>query len=125
MALTLQEAADILGKTRRQVAYMIKQGVLPATKSKGQWVIERADLSVDEPRRQRVKRKNAQFKAVVEEAVLPANTRYTLRDLKAVQLAIPIYHQLVDLGADSGKAAAHMRECLDQLAMGCHRPKAP
>jgi excisionase family DNA binding protein len=121
MALSIKEAAQVLGKTRRQVAYMIDQGELPAKKSGGRWVIERPDLNVDEPRRQRVSRKQAQFKAVIEEAVIPGNQRYTLRDLKAVQLAIPIYRQLAERGAGCEKAASHMRECLDQLAVGCHR----
>jgi excisionase family DNA binding protein len=121
MALSIKEAATILGKTRRQVAYMIEQGELPAKKSGGRWVIERADLSVDAQRQQRVSRKQAEFKAVIEEAVIPGTQRYTLRDLKAVQLAIPVYRQLVERGAGYEAAALHMRECLDQLAVGCHR----
>ena len=32
MQLSLQEAMQILGKTRRQVLYMIEQGRLPARK---------------------------------------------------------------------------------------------
>lgn len=121
MSLSIKEAAEILGKTRRQVAYMIEQGELPAKKSGGRWVIERADLNVDEQRQQRESRKQAQFKAVIEEAVIPGKQRYTLRDLKAVQLAMPIYRQLVERGAGGEKAALHIRECLEQLAVGCHR----
>lgn len=121
MAISITEAATILGKTRRQVAYLIEQGLLPAKKAGGRWVIERADLNTDTPQQQRASQKQAQFQAVIEEAVIPTNQRYTLRDLKAVQLAAPIYHQLIERGAGWDKAAAHMRECLDQLAVGCHR----
>lgn len=121
MELSIKEAASILGKTRRQVAYMIEQGELPAKKNGGRWVIERNHLNVDEQRHQQVSQQQAQFKAVIEEALVPGNQRYTLRDLKAVQLAMPIYRQLVGRGAGWEKAAAHMRECLNQLAVGCHR----
>jgi excisionase family DNA binding protein len=47
MELSLQQAVEILGKTRRQVLYMIEQGRLPAKKIGGCWVIDRTDLQVD------------------------------------------------------------------------------
>jgi excisionase family DNA binding protein len=122
MQLSLQEAVQILGKTRRQVLYMIEQGRLPAKKVGGRWVVERADLHVDEVMQQRSSQKQARFKAVIEDALTPGQERrYTLRDLKAVQVATPIYRELVARGNGWDKAAAHMRECLDQLAVGCHR----
>ena len=121
MSLSIKEAAELLGKTRRQVAYMIDQGELPAKKSGGRWVIERDDLNVDESRQQHVRQKRAKFKAVIEETVIPGKQPYTVRDLKAVQLAMPIYRQLIERGADGEKAALHMRECLDQLGIGCYR----
>jgi excisionase family DNA binding protein len=122
MQLSLQQTADILGKTRRQVLYMIEQGHLPAKKIGGRWAVDRADLQVDAATEQRVSQKQAQFKAVIEDALTPGpERRYTLRDLKAVQLATPIYRELATRGAGWEKATRHMRECLDQLALGCHR----
>ena len=122
MQLSLEQAAEILGKTRRQVLYMIDQGSLPAKKNGGRWVINRADMQVDEEVQQRASQKQARFKAVVEDALTSGNERrYTMRDLKAVQLATPIYRQLAARGAGWEKATTHMRECLDQLALGCHR----
>ena len=47
MELSLQQAVKILGKTCRQVLYMIEQGRLPAKKIGGRWVIERTALQVD------------------------------------------------------------------------------
>ena len=92
MELSLQQTADILGKTRRQVLYMIDQGRLPGKKVGGRWVVDRADLQVDKEIQQRASQKQERFKAVVEEALTPGRERrYTLRDLKAVQLAAPIY----------------------------------
>jgi excisionase family DNA binding protein len=120
--LSLQQTADILGKTRRQVLYMIDQGRLPGKKVGGRWVIDRADLQVDEEMQQRMSQKQARFKAVVEDALTPGRERrYTLRDLKAVQLAAPIYRQLAAHGAGWEKATTYMRDCLDKLALGCYR----
>lgn len=34
---------------------------------------------------------------------------------------MPIYRELAARGAGWEKATSHMRECLDQLALGCHR----
>ena len=122
MELSLQQTADILGKTRRQVLYMIEQGRLPGKKVGGRWVIDRAGLQVDEAMQQRTSQRQARFKTVVEDALTPGRERhYSLRDLKAVQLATPIYRQLAAHGAGWEQAATYMRECLDQLALGCYR----
>ena len=104
MQLSLQEAMQILGKTRRQVLYMIEQGRLPARKVGSRWVIERADVQVDEAVQQRTTQKQARFKAVIEDALTPGQERrYTLRDLKAVQVATPIYREMAARGEDWAK----------------------
>ena len=123
MHLSIEQAAVLLGKTRRQLVYMIAQGKLAANKVGGRWVIERSTLTVDAAAQQRASQRNAHFRAAVEEALAPAGKtrRYTLADLKAVQLATPIHRELVDRGADWKLAKEHMRACLDQLAIGCHR----
>ena len=91
MQLSIQQTASILGKTRRQLLYMIEQGKLPAKKVGGRWVVERDDLRLDPEQQQRASQKEARFKDVIEEALAPGKERrYTLRDLKAVQLAIPV-----------------------------------
>jgi hypothetical protein len=122
MELSLQQAVEILGKTRCQVLYMIEQGRLPAKKIGGRWAIERADLQVDEERQQRASQQQARLKDMIEEALTAGQgRRYTLRDPKAVQLAAPIYYQLAARGAGWEKATTYMRACLDHLALGCHR----
>lgn len=123
MQLSLQQAADLLGKTRRQVVYMIEQGRLPAQKVGGRWVIERAGLTTDEAVQQRASQREAHLKAAIEDALAPTGKtrRYALGDLKAVQLATPIYRELVARGAEWEQATTRMRACLDQLAVGCHR----
>ena len=44
MQLTLSEAAAVLGKSERQVRYLISQGKLGASKSAGRWVIDSGKL---------------------------------------------------------------------------------
>jgi excisionase family DNA binding protein len=51
MHLTLEEAAQRLGKTVRQVRYLIQTGALRADKSSGRWRIDAADLPLSEPQR--------------------------------------------------------------------------
>lgn len=123
MHLSLEQAAALLGKTRRQVVYMIEQGRLPAQKAGGRWVIERAALTADAAVQQRATQHQARLQAAVEEALAPAgkNRRYAFADLKGVQLATPIYRELLARGVACEPAAVQMRVCLDQLAVGCHR----
>ncbi len=123
MQLSLAEAARILGKSRRQVLYLIEQGRLPAKKVGGRWEIDRADLQVDEQVQQRSEQQKASLQAAVEDAMSGRKDKrsYTLRDLRAVKVAVPLYQQLVSGGAERAAAAQHLRVCLDQLGMGCHR----
>ena len=122
MDLSLQQAADILGKTRRQVVYMITQGRLAAHKVGGRWMVQRSALQVDPDVQERTSNKNERLRAAVEEALVPTKERYyTVRDLKAVQVATSIYRKLLQEGGNRENVAGHIRECLDQLAMGCHR----
>jgi len=65
MQLSLQQTASILGKTRRQVLYMIEQGHLPAKKAGGRWAVNRADLQVDKATEQRTSQKQTRLKAVL------------------------------------------------------------
>jgi excisionase family DNA binding protein len=110
MELSLQQAAAILGKTRRQVLYMIDQGRLPGKKVGGRWVIDRVDLQVDEAMQQRTRQKQARFRAVVEDVLTPATERrYSLRDLKAVQLAEPIVTWLCVPGSSQYVAGSSPR----------------
>ena len=122
MQLSLEQAAEALGKNRRQIKYLIEQGRLPAIKIGGRWVIEREDLQMDEATQQRSSVKQAQLQASIEEALQPSGKKrfYTVRDIKAVELATPLYRNLMKRGKKFEKAAQHIRDSLDQLVVGCH-----
>ena len=93
MELSLAEAAVQLGKTPRQVRYLIKQGRLRATKRAGAWLVDSADLTRSDAQVEAALSKQAQLRAAVEEAlVLPTAERrrgYSFTQLRASQIALP------------------------------------
>jgi excisionase family DNA binding protein len=124
MQLSLEQAAQRLGKSVRQVRYLIQTGALRAAKTGGRWLIDAADLPLSAPQRAAVGRRETALRDAVERGLgldeaPPA--RYSVRDLKAFQLALPLYRQGSELlGADHAAVAA-LRTALILLAQGCHR----
>ena len=122
MILSLSEAADRLGKTQRQIRYLIQQGRLPARKDGGRWAIDSADLPQSEAHGEAVARQAAGLRDAVDRALGPrAMVRHSLRDLKAVGAAVPLYRQATELLGSDSIVATELRTCLDQLAIGYHR----
>jgi hypothetical protein len=72
---------------------------------------------------QRAQRRDTQLQSAIEEALVPAATRrrYSLRDLKAFQVLLPLYRRLRDLTSAEHPAALHLKAALGHLAQGCHR----
>jgi len=123
MKLTLGQAATALGKTRRQLVYLIEQGRLPAEKVGGRWYLDSVVLERDPATARRLDIKNAMLKDAVEDALLPSGKQrhYSLKDIKAFQIAHPLYQGLRQRSGAPDLATAHLHECLRQLAQGCHR----
>jgi excisionase family DNA binding protein len=123
MKLSLNEAAAALGKTRRQLVYLIEQGRLPAEKVGGRWYLDSAALEQDPATAQRAQIKQANLRDAIEDALLPTQRqrRYSLRDLKAFQIARPLYRKLCEHPGADHPATRHLHQCLEHLAQGCHR----
>lgn len=124
MELTLTEAAAQLGKTPRQVRYLIKKGQLQARKRGGVWIIESSALSGSDTRSdaqvEAGVRKQQQLRATVEEALdldePRRKKRYSFKQLRATKIAIPLYHELVaSLGAEH-PAARSLHDVVEHLA---------
>ncbi len=124
MQLSIEQAAERLGKSVRQVRYLIQSGVLHATKIGGRWLIAAADLPLSEPQRAAVGRRERALRDAVEQGLglaEPTPPRYSVRDLKAFQIALPLYRQGTELLGSDHAAVAALRSALVLLAQGCHR----
>jgi excisionase family DNA binding protein len=122
MKLSLNQAADQLGKTRRQIRYMIEQGQLPARKDGGRWVVEAEDLPLPAPQRAARDRREDSLRDAADRALGPrAGARWGLRDLKALQIGIPLYHRCMALTGDAAAPSESLRTALELLAIGCYR----
>lgn len=124
MQLTLEEAATKLGKSVRQVRYLVKEGRLSAKKVAGRWFVELADAPKTPGQTVVQQRKQDRLRAVVEDALelKPSDAqRYSVMDLKAFQLGLPLYRQACELLGEQHRAALALRQALEHLARGCHR----
>lgn len=125
MDLTLREAAVRLGKSERQIRYLIQQGRLRAEKRDGRWAIASDDLPRNEAQQSGQARRERRLRAAVEAALeLPADgleRRYSVRDLKAFQIALPVFTTAHDALGGNHPATAALHRVLVQLAAGCHR----
>ena len=113
----------MLGKTRRQVEYLIKTGRLTARKVGTRWVIDDAELPLSPGQRQARERKASALHGVADEVLqqVAPRTRYSLRDLNAFREALAIFESGRNSLPQDHAALALIRECLDDLAVGCHR----
>jgi len=123
MDLSLTQAAQLLGKTRRQVEYLIKTGRLPAKKVGTRWLIADSDLPLSPSQRQARERKAAALQTVAEEVLgaTAPKTRYSLRDLKAFAEGLAAYAAGRAQLPETHPALPLLRQALDDLAIGCHR----
>ncbi len=124
MYLTIEETANQLGRTVRQVRYMIDQGKLPARKQQGRWTINSDDLPRSTGQQAAQDRKERKLRRCVEKALdveEESPRRYSVLDLKAFQIALPLYREAgQELGGEH-PAALELRRVLELLAQGCHR----
>ena len=69
MQLSLDQTAVVLGKSVRQVRYMIQQGRLAATKVNGRWVVERSALPRQGGQKEAKKRRQRALRVAVDSAL--------------------------------------------------------
>ncbi len=67
--LSLRQTAERLGKSVRQVRYMIEHGQLTARKNGGRWVVEASDLPLSDGQKQARTRRDEHLKQALEEAL--------------------------------------------------------
>ena len=126
MKLSLRAAAELLGKSQRQLRYMIQEGRLKATKDGGRWVIDRDDLPLPAEKVMRGLRDAAAVKATLESALgvtdAPegAKRRYSVTDLRAFQANRELVAEArAKLGTDAA-VARQLAEAAAMITCGCH-----
>ncbi len=125
--MTVSEAAARLGKSERQIRYMIRQGKLRAKRPGKAWLIDLADVPAgglsegQTAARERVAaRIDAEATKVSGDAHVDGRRRYSLTDMKAYQIAQPLLARCVT-ELDAGHAATALLRCsLEHLGTGCH-----
>jgi len=128
MDLSLTEAARLLGKSDRQIRYLIRGGELPARKEGGRWILRREDLPLSPKQERASEQKRERAARLAEEILRPesgaAKKKYSIRDLRAYREGSAIYRELAaGAGADHA-AAVLLRESLMLLACGYHEFQA-
>jgi hypothetical protein len=99
---------------------------LSAQKVGGRWVVESDALPLSDGQRAAVQRRERALRAAVEKGLGLSDEperppRYSVRDLKAFQVALPIYRRAAQDLASEHPAAAALHEVLLLLSRGCHR----
>lgn len=123
--LTVPEAAARLGVSPKTVRRMLVSGVLPGQKVGGRWLIDASDLAPSSKQGEASDRKDRQLRMAVEGGLglsgKERKPRYSIRDLKAFQIALPLYHKAAEhLGAEH-RATTRLEGVLEYLVEGCHR----
>lgn len=123
MLLSLKETAKRLGKSPRQVRYMIQEEKLAAKKIGNRWVIDSDDLPFSDGQKEALDRRERQLRSAVEDGLGldESKRRYSIRDLKAFQVALPIYQKGSERLTDDHPATQALRQVLEHLSRGCHR----
>ncbi len=131
MELTISEAAHLIGKSNRQIRYLIKNGKLPAHKRGGQWFVKRSELPLTQAQAMAAERKLSRARDVVEEALGPPlavveneavdrRRRFSVQRQPAFRFALPAYRTAVSLVGAEHPAALAMRRALFLITEGWH-----
>lgn len=125
MLITLEEAATRLGKSPRQVRYMIRQRTLVAKKLAGRWMIEEEALGLPAPQRAAEQRKADALRTTIERTLDEQGSSRrrptTVSDLRAFRQLLPLHRAVAAALGEEHRAAATTFEALKRLALGCHR----
>ncbi len=128
MDLSLTETARLLGKSDRQVRYLIRNGKLTARKESGRWLVRREDLQLSAGQERATEHKRERAARLAEEILRPPagdpKKKYSICDLRAYREGSAIYLELEAAGGADHAATTLMRESLMLLACGYHEFQA-
>lgn len=129
MKISLGETATVLGRSERQVRYLIKTGKLRAAKEGGQWRVATADLPLTEEKRHALADRMEVARDAFEKGLEPVakvagreegRRQYSVTDLVAFQAGQAIFRELrEDLGEEHA-ACRQLAAALTLVVRGCH-----
>ncbi len=130
MDLSIAQAAATLGKTERQIRYLIKTGRLKARRDGGRWLIASDDLPLSPAQRESMQKNVEAARQAVEQAIAPATAaadgkaterkHYSVTDLKAFRIGEGLLAQVEQAGGSADVVAGLLRQALLHLTRGCH-----
>jgi hypothetical protein len=126
MTLSLSDVARLLGKSERQVRYMVKTGRLAGRKEGAHWVFDRDALPLSQGQTRAQDQKAARALAIAQDVLGPAAARpdgaerMSLRQLTAMSEGLRLHATVREALGIAHPAAMHLRESLAMLGLGFH-----
>ncbi|MCB9795822.1 MAG: hypothetical protein H6741_24260 [Alphaproteobacteria bacterium] len=127
MELSLSDAARLLGKTPRQLRYLIKMGKVPATKAdNGRWVLKSEELPLSEGQLRARARHAGELREAVEAALGPhlegrGAKPYSVRETAAFAVGRPLHRRVQEALDAEHPASRALTEALVAVSRGVHR----
>lgn len=129
MHLSIAETASLLGRSQRQVRYLIKTEQLKAVKEGGRWRIKSRDLPLTDVQRQALAERSQVARATFERGLEPAaraagaeetTRRYSVTDLFAFQAGEEIYRAACSELGIADPVIGRLYAALELVTRGCH-----
>ncbi|MEM7678310.1 MAG: helix-turn-helix domain-containing protein [Myxococcota bacterium] len=122
--LTLPEAAALIGRSERQIRYLIQQGKLAAKKQGRRWLVDKSALDKMPERRRRHAQRLESMEATVRETLsLPAegeNPKWSVLSMRVVTYARSVHTAVVETFSESHPAAVAAASTVRCLVRGGH-----
>ncbi len=112
----------MLGKSERQVRYLIQTGRLAGTKAEGRWQIPAEALAKRPERRERTAEKLEALRAVVEQALPAGGTAapWSVTNMRAVKSALELHRAMVEAFSPAAPEADAVARAVRSLVRGGH-----
>ena len=127
MELSLKDAATLLGKSPRQLRYLLATGRLKGEKHGKSWRFDPDKLPLTEAQRQSLRDRADTLQEAAQAAASKAATaagdgkrHYSVTDMRAYQLGEPLYQRVAAAWGVEDPAAGRLRRALECIALGCH-----
>jgi hypothetical protein len=128
--ISLAETATVMGRSERQVRYLIKTGKLKAAKEGGQWRIATSDLPLTEEQRHALNGRLQVARDAFEKGLEPVakttggrgegRRQYSVTDLAAFQAGQAIFREIREDPGEESVACRQLAAALTLVVRGCH-----